>query len=879
MEIITGHINTDMDSLAATFLARKLYPEAMMVFPGSLNKNVRDFVSLHKDALPIGRYGDIEPSAVRRLIVVDTRNPARLGPLQELLKINGLEIVLFDHHGSQSTDLRGHEEFIAPVGATTTLVVEQILQRGLALSPFEATVAALGVYEDTGRFSFAGTTVRDAQILPVLISAGAQLPVVNEFIGWSLNEEQRRLLADLLTQAEMLEHHGLRYIVAKAVRREYIEDLALITHRMGELYDVDAALTMVAMGHHVYFVGRSYSGEIDVGYLAQTLGGGGHTRAASAVVKNMDLEVVYQRIVRLLGRGDKLQRTARDIMSSPVKTISPATTMGEAAGILVRRGHSGIPVVEDTRLVGIISRRDVEKARRSKLEHAPVKGFMNKNIISVTPDTGIRDLQRIMIKHDVGRLPVVEGENMLGIVTRSDVLRILHGGEINGPYRLLYRETNTAVLPSRQEMQALLQKNPYVYQLLSDMGKLAARMTLGVAIVGGFVRDLLLGVANEDLDIVVEGNGLAFAEELSRQMRAKLRTHEKFGTAMLILPDGRKIDVATARTEYYEYPAALPTVRFSSLRQDLGRRDFTINAMALDLAPENFGHILDFYGGYTDIRQGLIRILYTQSFIDDPTRLFRALRFEQRYGFMLETETGRLLHRGVDARIWKDLSSDRVARELILIFKENRCRRILKRLDKIGLWSALFPAVPLDGIIWEGLRRAQQVRDIVANFLTVEHPWLVVPMLLFHRLAPERRAAYIEVLRLTARQREMMLNTLRGLDTVRRKLQQPHLTNAEIYELLIPFGGEAIILVATLSCRVKLANRRILRFLKELRGIKPLLDGEAIRRLGIKPGPLIGELLRILQREKLNGRLLTEADELSHIEKLIAKRKELPAGV
>lgn len=879
MEIITGHINTDMDSLAATLLARKLYPEAIMVFPGTLNKNVRDFVSLHKDALPIGRYGDIVPSDVRRLIIVDTRNPARLGPLRELLIINDLEIVLFDHHGSQNTDLCGHEEYIAPVGATTTLVVEQILQRGLALSPFEATVAALGVYEDTGRFSFAGTTVRDAQILSVLISAGAQLQVVNEFIGWSINEEQRRLLADLLVKAEILEQNGLRCIVAKAVRQEYIEDLSLITHRMGELYDVDAALTIVAMGNHVYFVGRSYSGEIDVGYLAQALGGGGHARAASAVIKNMELEAVYQRIVRLLGRGDKLQRTARDIMSSPVKTISPSTTMREAGRILVRRGHSGIPVVEGTRIEGIISRRDVDKAQRNNLGHAPVKGFMKRKIISVTPDTGIKDLQRIMIKHDVGRLPVVEGENMIGIVTRSDVLRILHGGEVNRPYRLLYRETNTSVLPSRQEMQALVQKNAYVYQLLSDIGTLAARMNLGVAIVGGFVRDLLLGMDNEDLDIVVEGNGLAFAEELSRQMHAKLRTHEIFGTAMLILPDGKKIDVATARTEYYEYPAALPTVRFSSLRQDLGRRDFTINAMALDIAPDNFGHILDFYGGYADIRQRLIRILYTESFIDDPTRLFRAIRFEQRYGFMLETETGRLLHRGVGSRIWKDLSDDRVARELILIFKENRCRRILKRLDKIGLWKALFPAVPLDRLIWEGLRRSRQVRDIVANFLTVEHPWLVVPMLLFHRLAPECQVAYIEVLRLTARQREKILNTLRVLDTVLRELQQPHLANAEIYELLIPLSGEAIILVATLSCRVKLANRRILRFLKELRGIKPLLDGEAIGRLGVKPGPVIGELLRNLQREKLNGRLLTEADEINYIKKLIAKRKELPSGV
>lgn len=879
MDIITGHVNTDMDCLASTLLVRKLYPEAVMVFPGTLNKNVRDFVSLHKDALPIGRCSDIKLEEVKRLIVVDTRSPGRLGPLQELLKRTDIEIVVFDHHVGKNSDIRGHHEYIDVVGATTTLVIEQIVHRGLSLTPFEATVAALGMYEDTGRFTFANTTVRDAQILPLLLSAGAQLQVVSEFIGWSISEEQRHLLADLLTKAEIIEEKGLRYIIGRAERSEYIEDLALVTHRMGELYDVDTAVTVVAMGNHVYFVGRSYSGEIDVERIARALGGGGHPRAASAIMKNEKLENVYQKVSRMLTLDDNLQRTARDIMSFPVKTIAPALTMKEAGQVLVRCGHSGIPVVDGQQIVGIISRRDIEKAQRKRLGHAPVKGFMQRNVVSVAPDTTIRDLQRLMIEHDIGRLPVVEGDRLIGIISRSDVLRLLHGTEVTHSYRVLYRQTDPMTLPVTEQIMERLKRREHIYHLLAESGKLAAEMGMRAAVVGGFVRDLLLGVANEDIDIAVEGDGMIFAEELGRCLHAKLKIHEIFGTAMLILPDGKKIDIATARTEYYEFPAALPTVSFSSLRQDLGRRDFTINAMAVDITPDHFGHVLDFFGGYADLRQGFIRILYSQSFYDDPTRMFRAIRFEQRYGFKLEMQTEQLLRICISKGIWQKLSPERVARELMLIFKENRCRRIIKRLEDTGLWSGLFPEVRLDHVMWEGLRRSQQVRYIVSHYTTTESPWLVVPMLLFHRLTVEQQVEYIEVLKLTSHQRENVLHTLRALDNTLARLQQRHLTGAEIYELLHPLSVEGIIFVATLSCRQKTANRRILAYLTELRRIKPKLDGEDIKRLGVKPGPVIGEILGLLHREKLNGGLPTKDDEMQYVEEVLSKRKEWPFSV
>ena len=879
MEIIIGHINTDMDSLASTLLAQKLYPEALMAFPGTLNKNVRDFVSLHKDALPIKRVSEIKIEDVHKLIIVDNRSSGRIGPFKELLNRTDVEIFVYDHHFGLNNDIKGHHEVVESVGATTTLIIEKIMQQGLTLTPFEATVAALGIYEDTGRFIFANTTVRDAQVLPFLLSVGAQLQTVSEFSGWSLNEEQRSLLATLLAEAEIIDLHGLRYIIAKAERNNFVEDLALITHRMGELYDTDAAAAIVSMGKHVYFVGRSYSSEIDVGKIAQALGGGGHIRAASAVIKDERLETVYQKVGRMLTEGHSICRTAKDVMSTPVKTIAPTSTIKEVSKILVRCGHSGLPVVEGMRIIGMISRRDVEKALQRKLSHAPVKGFMQTKVRYASPETAIRDLQKMMIEHDIGRLPIVDHEEITGIVSRSDVLRALHGTELVNRNRTIYCKGDTVDLPEAETVVGLLRMRGWVYEAVVEAGKLAAEMGMRAAVVGGYVRDLLLGFDGEDLDLSIEGDGLAYAQELGRRWQADMKVYGIFGTAVLTLPNGKKIDIATARTEYYEFPAALPTVHFSSLRQDLGRRDFTINALAVDITPDDFGRILDFFGGYADLKQGLIRILYSQSFFDDPTRMFRAVRFEQRYGFVLETQTEQLMRNSIDKEIYKQLSPERITRELVLIFKEKRCRRILKRLDNIGLWSLLYPDVELGNDVWQVLRRVQQVRHVVELYRKIDTPWLIIPMLLFYQLDQERKNACFATLKLTSRQQEKLDHTFLMYQQIQEKLQQKLLTRADIYELLHPLSGETIVFIATLLCRHKTPSQRILIYLRDLQGIRPLLDGNDIKQLGFKPGPVIGDILSSIQRKKLNSELLYKEDEIEYVKGLISQGKEFCGSV
>ncbi|CAN0406742.1 unnamed protein product, partial [Phaeothamnion confervicola] len=298
----------------------------------------------------------------------------------------------------------------------------------------------------------------------------------------------------------------------------------------------------------------------------------------------------------------------------------------------------------------------------------------------LTPGQKLSQIQRILVERDIGRLPVIEGERLLGIVSRTDVLRSLY--DTPQPH---------ATAPGATLADALLRLPERWLALLRRCGELAEREGLEAYAVGGFVRDLILGRAagqegyQPDLDIVVEGDGLAFARTLAGEMQAALTQHLQFQTSTLTLPDGLSLDVATARQEEYCRPAALPVVVGSTLKEDLFRRDFSINSMALRLTREHFGELIDFFGGRADLESSLVRVLHNHSFIDDPTRMFRAVRFEQRLHFHLEQNTERLLRQAVLQDRFENISSSRIREELLQCLREPSPLDMLRRLNKLKI--------------------------------------------------------------------------------------------------------------------------------------------------------------------------------------------------
>ncbi|MCL6635911.1 MAG: CBS domain-containing protein, partial [Peptococcaceae bacterium] len=645
MEIITTHTNTDLDALASMVAAQKLYPGAVMVFPGKLSRNVEEFMALHKDTLNVRAVRDIDPDLVETVILVDTKSPGRLAKLAELLGKPGIEVHIYDHHPRAEGDLRGSLEVVEMVGATATLLVERIREQGIPLTPLEATILAMGIYGDTGSLVFTSTTPRDVAAVAFLLEKGANLGVVADFLGRPLSEEQKSLLKTLLISARRHQVNGVKILFSTAAVPEFIVGLATLTHMISEIERLDAVFTVVEMEDRVYIVGRSNVPQANVAEILESFGGSGHAAAASATIKGGRAQEVAERLLAVVKEKVRPPLTCAGIMSSPVKTVGSQTSINEAGRIMLRYGHTGLPVVSGEKLVGVISRRDVEKAIHHGLGHAPVKGFMTTGVVWAPPELPVNEVQRLMIENDIGRVPIVKDGRLVGIVSRTDVLRTLHG-TLPPRHRVIY---NAAPQTLATNIKELVKKNvsPVLYRIMEEAGAVGREMGYGIYAAGGLVRDAFLGVENFDLDLVVEGDGIALARALGGRYGAKVRAHEQFGTAEIVFP-GFKVDVATARLEFYAYPAALPQVESSTLHQDLYRRDFTINAMAIALNRGHFGELLDYFGGQKDLQRRQIRVLHSLSFLDDPTRAIRAVRFAVRLGFEIAAETRHLVRIAVE---------------------------------------------------------------------------------------------------------------------------------------------------------------------------------------------------------------------------------------
>ena len=409
-----------------------------------------------------------------------------------------------------------------------------------------------------------------------------------------------------------------------------------------------------------------------------------------------------------------------------------------------------------------------------------------------------------------------------------------------------------------------------ITRLLHEVGELADRMDLSAYVVGGFVRDLLLDLRNLDLDIVIEGDGIAFARALSRDRKARVKTHERFGTAVVIFPDGFKLDVATARTESYEYPTALPTVQPSSIKNDLYRRDFTINTMAVRLNARNFGELIDFYGGRRDLREKTLRVLHSLSFMDDPTRIFRAIRFEQRFGFHLSKETLALIKSAVKKNLLQRLSGHRLLAELIALLCEEEPRKAIIRMAELDVLRFIHPKLASSTQLQSLLRRVEDALEwyVLMDLNPKMDSWVVYMMALMHGLTDKAVADALARLSLPARDAKKMKVGQSTVPQLRQRLaHRPPPRPSETYHLLAGLCDEAllILLATTKSESVK---RQVSAYLTTYQHVKPLLNGRDLKAIGLKPGPTYKKVLAQLLDARLNGEVHSESEERKFVKRM-----------
>ena len=871
MEVIATHVSSDFDSFAGMIAAKKIYPEAVILLPSSINSNVRKFIALHEDGLPVLKEpGDVDLKAIKKIIMVDTKIPSRLGFLKEIIDSKKVGVIIFDHHQKSSEDIEYGADFTRNFGATTSILVDIIKKRKIGITPLEATLFSLGIYEDTGSFTFPGTTYKDFEAAAFLKKQGANHFVISKFLNLSLTAEQHRLLEKLISNLKKLKIYETEVIFSSAESERFIEGLSVLTRKLGQIEDVDIVFCWVKMKDKIYVVGRSEDNRMDVSKVLESIGGGGHSQASSAVIRDMDFEEIEKKVMSALHRNILKPVLAKDIMSYPIRTVGEDESIAKVSELLKKYGHTGIPIVDhQNNLAGIITRKDIDKAIKHGLSHAPVKGFKSHGIVTTGPSSTIDEIQRLMIENGIGRIPIVSKGEVVGIVTRKDVLRFLHGRDYL-KYPEKYKpgfDYNFSAAEIKDRLYSLFPER--ITQILETVSAIAKELKMKAFLVGGVVRDLLLGIPNLDIDIVIEGDGIFFAKRLSEMLGAKLDSHEKFKTAVVVLDNGQHIDIASSRIEYYEKPAALPNVEPGSISQDLARRDFTINTLALSLGRRNFGEIMDFFGGRKDLAQKRIKILHKLSFIEDPTRIFRAVRFEQRLGFKMDSYTEKLAMSTIEMNIVSELIGIRIRDELISIMQENSpwvtLRRLydLKALKKIGI----------DADINENfiklIKKALDKFENLSAYLEEEcEVWRLIIILLLAGKKPEIVEKWCLDMKIKNKDMLVIRDSIASLEQLKKELDHRVVRNSYLYRILKNTPGELKILLSTLS---KNHYDNILRYLTRLVHIKLEITGNDLKSMRFKPSRGYKLVFDMILDKKLDGCIKKREEEFEMAKQLLSE--------
>lgn len=851
MRLVVTHEQPDFDAVASAALATVLLPGSVVALPGTLRGSVGELLKLYRDQVPIVASEDVELDEVRELIVVDTNERPRLGRFAALLE--HVPVTVFDHHPEPSDPVPGSRGLRDAVGATVTLLVRQLDAAGVTIAPALASLALLGLHEDTGDLTFDHTTADDHQAAAWLLRQGANLEVLRRFRSTAMPGELAGLRDELLASSERREVAGRSVVLASFASDSYVPSASGLANALLDDTGADAVIIAARMDERTLVFARS-GAHVDVaGALQRAVGGGGHRRAAFARCEHPPA-LALERVLEALPDFVDPPVRARAVMSSPVTTVERHATLASARQRLARHAHNGMPVVDERgALVGVISRRDLDHALRHGITDAEVESFMTRPPITATPDTTLRELERLVLTHDVGRVPIVEGGALVGIVTRSDLIRARHSAsDLRAP-----AERVLASLPEGArrvlDLAATLVGDAHLY------------------LVGGTVRDGLLGVGYVDLDLVVErpreaalahdapqrpgaSGAAALSRSLQRSLGGSLSVHGDFGTASLRLGDDLVIDLASARAEAYPTPGALPEVRSGRLVDDLARRDFSVNALAVRVHPAP-PDLIDPFGGLADLEARRLRVLHPLSFVEDPTRLVRGARLAGRLGLRFDDDALAKAKVALRPELVANVSGQRLRGELELTLSEPRVAPALRQLDAIGALRALY-GLRLDAAACDRLDAAAQEAPRRGDPGGAPGVAAALMVLLCATPEDETRVAFMRFhwpKRLWA-QRERVLALLHGA-------QAP---SDERLEALEQGSRRALAALAP-------ALASAIAAFEHAPG-RPRVRGRDVLRLGLAAGPAVGAVLDALEAARAAGEIDSYDAELALARRLVEAR-------
>ncbi len=871
-KIIVAHRNPDFDAFSSTVGAKLLYPDHVIIHSGEGSNNLQEFMTIYEEKFPFFMEKEVDVSAVKEVVVCDTSLPERLGKkIQSIFKNPQIKITIFDHHPVDVSRIFPNQSkkkvFLEEIGSASTLIVEELRRKNIKIKVEESTLLAIGIYEDTGNFLFSSTTPRDMRACAFLLEHKANIDVISAFVKTEMTPEQIELLNELETNIETKIINKVEINISTSEIEGFVGGLNLITSKIWLSKGFDTFISVVKMGNKTYIVGRTLSPDVNLGELMGKLRGGGHKRAAACKMMNVTLEEALEKLNSELSNFVSAAVKASDIMSYPVKTLLAKMQIKRAYKIMNLTGYGGIPIIEDDQLVGIVVRRDVQKAMDHGLGSNPVKSIMSTNLVVADWNDSVELVKQKMIENGVGRIPVIRNGILAGLITRTDIIREVY-----------HHEKRHAVLVNEDSkfynIKKLMLKNLSLklFRFLESLGEVAEQTGYKIFIVGGFVRDLLLGVDNLDIDIVVEGNAIEFTEKLKGYLDIKADVHNKFLTAkVFFVQEEIEIDFATARTEYYEYPGALPNVDQTHLKKDLYRRDFTINAMAIALNNGSFGRLIDYFGSRKDIQSGNIKILYNTSFIDDPTRILRGIRYEQRYGFSLEERTLEHLEKALEDEYLEKISGGRIRYELNRILEEENRIDIIKRLGELNVIKHLFPQTYYTHLLSQKIERVffamKWFEFFYAGTYTIS-PFYCLLYILCEYYTQEQLDWVKERYGIPKKTVNELYHISKIVEII-AKLFTEEMPFSDIYSTVEGLSPEGYCYMTAHLDETGLAHLK--EYLRTRKRVKlHCTNGKRlIREFGIEPGEKIREIIKHIVKKKLDGLLTSPEEEEAYLQQFV----------
>ncbi len=865
-ELIAIAHGGDLDLLAAARCLLLDRPDALLLHPSRLAANAWNLArrSPWFHTIPPAR---VDWKRLREVHLLGIALPRHNPELVDALMRTDAEIFVYAH-GTPHLPFRATSMQVRSFSVTAHCLAE-LFCRHERLSDEDAALMLMGITEKTWAGLSSRVTPRDLDMIQALRGYPTPPRAIANQILLGLREGQRGLLNDLLTGAEQADIRHWPATIAVAKTLGNVQDLTPVMDTLWSRLDAHLLVAAVTSGRQALVYARSRLPEIDMPGVFKDLHPRPEEKWTRIVLPDGDPDTVRRTLHELLTERLPSDSTAGEFMTASPKCVEETETVANTHDMMLRFNLMSLVVLRKGVFAGIVTRRDLDRAVQMDLWDSPIAPFVPSSPPFVTRDTPVRIVRRLMVRHDVTKLPVIEEGKVVGIIAAREVMRGLR--ERLPPPAEFLPQIEPVPVPDPHAMEALLKRlTPIkVLHVLRKVGAAADARGLAVYVVGGFVRDLLLERPNLDMDVVVIGDALPFAEAVATELKAHLTVFDRFKTARVTYEE-LKIDFTSARREHYAQAGALPQVELGGIANDLSRRDFSINAMALDLSADSFLKLVDLYGGLRDLHGRRIRILHSFSFLEDPTRMFRAIRFAVRFRFELADDTQRAFDLARQREALTTLSLKRIGAEITRCLHEEAPGRIIDRLYAAKLMRVVHPDLTDASVL---PARFKLIPGMLRRFAPLKEPIsseLVHWIGLLAPLTPEKADKLLVEMGTPAIRRTIIVTSIQALNDVPPRLARLGAADdAGLHALLSPLPLEGLVALIAFVLD-KAGARRVFDHLTRLRHVRIETKGADLIAAGIPPGAHMRTIFDALLRGRLEGTITSRKEELDHAQRIFA---------